>query len=576
MSTRMLLEEYLGLMREAGELDVFLPMLLTAMDHEVVTTPQTGHRQYGVDLVTRGPGEDGTTRLFIWVIKCGDIDRRLWSVGETSVRHSMQEAGDTYLQTHLSPADKVLPRTIVVATNGAFRQEIELEASTYMNTWEQRYDGKCLQVPGSVLAKWAEQHLLNEYALPPAHRSLLRKALAAVETPDTSYGHARDLVVQLLSEEQLAGKSEPARRKKLLAALRAIRMVNAVLTLWARDAQNVESPYLVAEFSVLHVWARLHTSDLFLKHGVSDLRELIAHSLSVCEHYHEKLDLYYRTESAIATISSENSIVTCRVFDQIGRLGLASVTLAMLGRAAGDQNAIDDAALFAGRLQALVQTHTVSGSPCFDSQSTDISLALLAFVAGGKSDSAREWLDALIGRLEFTKRTQRFAPIDTDSFDDLVAIRAGTAEHLDEFTRTSTLVPMLGVWCDLLGHTTGYERLAKMASELFRGVTFNLWSPDATYESAFSDEAALHTCGVAECLLAMPATAAALRAQLSPLAEIPRINDFVFAQLKMHWLPLLAARHWRKQIPWELLIDAAGELSTPMALDGAASAPPAR
>lgn len=72
MSIRLIIEEYLGLMRERDELDAFLPILLGAMKHEIVFKPNSG-RQYGVDLVSRGPGPKGRRALHIWVLKCGEV-----------------------------------------------------------------------------------------------------------------------------------------------------------------------------------------------------------------------------------------------------------------------------------------------------------------------------------------------------------------------------------------------------------------------------------------------------------------------------------------------------------------------
>ena len=56
---RLMLEDYLGLMKEEGELDVFLPLLLGAMGHEIIYRPQKGVRQYGVDLTSVGPDDAG-------------------------------------------------------------------------------------------------------------------------------------------------------------------------------------------------------------------------------------------------------------------------------------------------------------------------------------------------------------------------------------------------------------------------------------------------------------------------------------------------------------------------------------
>jgi hypothetical protein len=551
MSIRLLLEEYLSLMKEAGELDVFLPVLLTAMGHDVVFKAQSGVRQYGVDIVTRGPGEKGEKRLFLWIVKCGDIGRRTWAVGNQSIRNSIQEVGDVYLETHVSPQDAKLPATMVVLTNGAIQQEVALEMTTYFKKWVRQNRVKAEAVVGSTLATWTEKYLLNEYALPAAHRSLFRKALATVETSEVSYQHSRELVVGLMSAAQLSGRSARARRKKLLSALRAVATFNTVLHLWARDARNLATPYLVAEFSVLHTWSRLHDSPLLEDAAVgSDLHRLVSHYLGVCEFYHREIDPYYRVQSAIATRSNESAIIAVKVFDEMGRLGLAACTLFLIEREIIYSPMRQHASQFVDRIEALLKTHSVSGSPCFDGHSTDISLAILALVADGRIEVATNWLNTLIDRLGFAKRSKKYAPIQTDSFEDLIAIRHDSVEHVDEFTKISTLVPVFGLWCCVLDAKEGFALLSKVVAPLFAGATFNLWSPDAKYEAILSDEVALRASGFAECFLTMPETADQLTALLEPrLREVPEIEGFKFSKHRWHWIPLMVARHTRTQIP---------------------------
>jgi hypothetical protein len=52
---RLVLREYLSMLRESGELDVLLPDLLIAMKIDPLTRPGKGMRQYGVDVPAVGP-----------------------------------------------------------------------------------------------------------------------------------------------------------------------------------------------------------------------------------------------------------------------------------------------------------------------------------------------------------------------------------------------------------------------------------------------------------------------------------------------------------------------------------------
>ncbi len=147
-SLRLLLEDFLGLMREEGELDVFLPLLMSAMGHEVVYRPQKGPRQYGVDIASVGPDSDGQTKLFLWLVKCGDIGRSDWDTGPQSVRQSINDVGDIYLRSHIAPEHKTLKRKLLIVTNGDFSANLNETIAAFLEDWSRRKKVATEQVNG--------------------------------------------------------------------------------------------------------------------------------------------------------------------------------------------------------------------------------------------------------------------------------------------------------------------------------------------------------------------------------------------------------------------------------------------
>lgn len=76
---KLVIAEYLRTLRERDELDRLLPDLLVEMDYVLVARPQTGNRQYGVDIAARGNNsETGEDELLLLVVKQGDIGRAEW------------------------------------------------------------------------------------------------------------------------------------------------------------------------------------------------------------------------------------------------------------------------------------------------------------------------------------------------------------------------------------------------------------------------------------------------------------------------------------------------------------------
>lgn len=549
MSVRLIIDEYLGLMREQDELDVFLPILLSAMKHEIVFKPTRG-RQYGVDIVSRGPGPRGRPALHIWVVKCGEVDRAVWSVGENSIRHSIQEIGDVYLHSHVLPEDRDLPKIIHPLTNGVFSQTIVHEASTYLSNWSKQHGVKTQLVNGSKLSAWTEKFLLDEFALPAPHRSLFRKLLVTVEEPAVAYQHGAALVRALLTEAAVPAKTKNLRQKKLLTSLRAILLVNTIVSHWARSEGNLETPYKVGEFSVLAIWSHLCVHGLHENEAARRVfHQLLGHHLTMAEHYHAKLNRYYRTQSAFASVYGDHTLVVDRVFEELGRLGLLSTLYYLMGP--GLPSFMERTQTLGSTIENLIGTHTISCSPCFDRQTVDITLAVMGLLAGGRREIAEKWVHSLVDRLGFAKRLEIFAPISSDSFEDLVDLRNGALDPSDAYA-ISTLIPVLGLLCGILKLETTYDLLVNHVAPLFQGVTYNAWSPDAEYEAVLQDGFALRSSGSSEAFLVMPAAPEQLEALLVEPTDLPPIDSFQFVKYDVLWMGLMASRHFQVQIPHRL------------------------
>lgn len=58
MRLALVIAEYLRTLKERNELDRLLPDLLIEMGYVPVARPQTGNRQFGVDIAARGTNPD--------------------------------------------------------------------------------------------------------------------------------------------------------------------------------------------------------------------------------------------------------------------------------------------------------------------------------------------------------------------------------------------------------------------------------------------------------------------------------------------------------------------------------------
>ena len=245
----------------------------------------------------------------------------------------------------------------------------------------------------STLARMTVKFLLNEYVLPSSHQSLFRRMLANVNSPEISVAVGRELIDALLYDATVPSKTERAQHKQLMRALRGIRTSLAVLNVWAKKEENVSAPYEISEYAVLAVWAKFQNQ---LKGNDpqtnAEISALISQQMSAGETYHSKLAPYYQTDSAFGHALPNSVLISERVFEEIGRLGLMGYVSSFYAFQSENLGFAVHADYCGARLEALLETHTCSRSPIHDYQANDIFLGVLCLVATKREQIAKNWL----------------------------------------------------------------------------------------------------------------------------------------------------------------------------------------
>jgi len=554
-SLRLLLEDFLGLMREEGELDEYLPLLMSAMGHEVVYRAQKGPRQYGVDICSVGPDLDGKRRLFLWLVKCGDIGRQDWNSGPQSIRQSIDDVGDIYLRSHVAPQHARLPKKLLVVTNGDFNAALNQTIASFLTRWSNINDVAAETVNGSTLAAWTERYLLDEYVLPASNRTLLRRMLANVASPELSISVGRTLIEELMNGAKTAAKSNAARKKRQLTALRGIRTALSVLYVWGQNERNLLAPYRLAEFAVLCVWSGMHEE---MKQGnraiAREFAEMVFQMAYIAETYHEVMQPYYVTQDALAHVLPDSLLVGEAAFSELGRLGLQGIFWAFHATEGANPIAEGMAEVYANRAMALLASHSCTQSPPYDRHSVDIHAAMLLLMIVNRTTEARQWVEHLAGRLAFVAKRRSYWPL-TAPFDEALAIRFGYQEMSDEFMSTSTLVPTLLLWAAVLGMGDVYTFIRLEVIPTLPETTPNFWSSDTGYDKLVANPVALDEHGVGEAVLVVPEDPAEFLSKMSkPLPGIESVENAAWYAHRLAYIPLLAALHWRLQVPREMLV----------------------
>lgn len=553
-SIRLLLEEFLGLMREEGELDVFLPLLLSAMGHEIVYRAQKGPRQYGVDILSVGPEPGGgRKKLFIWLVKCGNLGRSAWSTTNQSIRQSIEDVGDVYLRSHVAPQHRRLPKKLMVVTNGEFEAVLAETIAAYLERWAKQHSTETQTVNGSALAAWAEMFLLDEHLLPANSRATLRRMLVNVAAPELSVSYGRELVSEYLKSAKKPAPTLRQAQKRLLVALRGVRTALAVLHQWGANEENLTAPYRLSEFAVLAVWSEFHEPLLADDADVGrEFRALLEQWSSVALAYHQRLSSYYMVKDAFAIAQREALLVSQTTFSELGRLGLQVVYWGLVS--AQEPAAEKVAHYYADMLVSLLGSHGCSGTPAFDRHASDTHVALVALMIANRREPAVEWVRRMGVRLGYAANRCQYWPL-VATFEDALSIRAGEAEDLSEFISTSTLVPVLLTWSVVLNQGDIYEFVTRKVLPKVPGTTLNFWDSDAGYDRLVADAQKLseHGIGVsAEPLPPQPEDFLATASQALPSVE--SIENAAWYKAGLAVLPLMASLHWGLQVPREMLV----------------------
>ena len=556
-SLRLLLEDYLGLMREEGELDVFLPLLMSAMSHEIVYRAQKGTRQYGVDIVSLGKDSDGVKKLFLWLVKCGDIARSDWDSGPQSIRQSINDVGDVYLRSHLAPQHGRLKKKLLVVTNGDFSSNLNETIAAFLESWSSSKKVEAEQLNGSALATLTEKFLLDEYILPKETRSLLRRMIANVSSPELCISVGQELIDAMAEYAVAPARSSNAQTKRLLTGLRGIRTALSVLQIWAQKEQNLLAPYRLSEYAMLVMWSHFHKEMANTSDYTSEFAQLVGQLLNIAEAYHRRMEPYYSVQDAFAHRLPESLLVSEQVFDEIGRLGIQGCICASLASQLPSGSSFEIAAhLQADRIRRLLKSHSCTALPAYDHHATNIHIALVLLLLTGHDEEVKKWIHDICTRFGYATNSPKYLPMCV-AFDELLPVHHGAEPLREEFYSTTTLIPILLTWTAALDIRDGYDFLRTRILEKCKSLSMtpNFWSSDAGYESTMSSHRKLYAHGVGESFFVIPELPEDFLAYMSkPLDGVESIGKSSWFEFHAPYIPMIAALHWQCQLPREMIV----------------------
>lgn len=551
---KLILAQFLRTLKERDEFDRLLPDLLLAMGYISVSKPQTGIRQYGVDLAAVGVSpEDGIQELLLLVIKRGDMGRTDWDSGPQSVRQSLNEVLDVYLKTHVEPAHEQLRKRIVLATTGDLKQDTQLNWDSY--TKENAARASFNFWGGDQIAVLIQQHMLNEHIFDAEDRTNLRKSLALAGELDYDL---KDLYKLFLQQLGLAGdgtlSKQTAKPRDLIKALRVVNLAAQIFAHWSEGEGNLKQALVATERAMLWAWHRIHLEEESNRHRYhQELAELWMGYNTAGKKYFEKLQGHLYVQDGLSGYCRENAEFSLVVFEQIGLLATIGLSRTLLiADEPMQQAALQDAAIVADALANLLQNNPISGSPILDGHVIDITLGLLLLHSTGYKLQAQNWLAELVKRIDYAYKIKRNFPICTDSTDDLVeATVFGDDELRTRLMRTSWLLPTLAAWAVVLERDDLYAVIAKNSKTDYPEICLQLWHPTQDLPKHLYFHMAQYQCGESEAPIKLPDTAQEFRGRMKAILESSRHNIIESSPTWREGVPaidFMAYRHFRTPV----------------------------
>lgn len=558
MSLQLVLQNYLASLKERNELDALLPELLIAMGHSVLSRPQVGVAQAGVDILSSYTGADGKEELYLFIIKFGDIGREDLFAGKQAILPSTREAYTDFARHRLSEAQKALRKHVVIVSSGVVKQEatsgfagmadeVNAQPSFTFDFWGI-----------DQLTPLIEKNVFDESLLLASGKSDLRAALAGLEDSQASiHRFVRFIEKSMATPESEANDSAPTRRRKFLRRCAAAAMGHGVLVVWGKSENNLKPAVVGGEYLALRLWAR--SVDLGLTDD-EEFQERLATTLGV--HLQTLFDYF---EKVLPVLKNQRALLRHRpnpvfyaqlVFEELGRLA----TLLLLIQ--HDPASQELRKVVSDEMIEVINAHSISIRPLLDGQGIDLSLVFSALMGEDALGAARNLLKGASIQLRNSLVRNERLPVDTDLMEDAIAVHfTGNAEGRD-FFETSTLIPMLATVAALLNDEEALNFLRGLAPQL-EGVTLERWYPTNDIERFTGAKRNLTQISVSRVLDGIQQNAAA---EVQASLRIPA-NAGEPADLKWHGKPwealtALSARLHRHPLPTWYLASSLGRVSS--------------
>lgn len=541
---KLAIKQYLSSLKESKELDAILPDLLLAMGITTTSKPQSGNRQYGVDIEAIGVDPaDKKRKVFLFVLKQGNLGRKDWNDNAQSIRQSLDEIIDVYIQNCIQDSYRKLKIKIVLVTGGDMQQVIRLNWTSYVdnhttNNIEYDFWG------GDELAELYYKYLLNENLLLCDYRPMLRKTLVLLSEPSYNLNEYYVLFSKML--DSINNKKVKQRNKQIKACILVLKLVIH----WAIDANNYKHAINIAEYSVLYFWNFIRQNNLFTDSAIMENFKIIYTELCTLyiKNHNRFYNLYCFPDGMHGfTNSASPEAEGIAVFEQMGFLAMVGIFSISNMFRSKNEKIISDITNVCKNLKVLIENHRSLLNPLYDSHCIEISLAAIVLYMCNETEFLFSWLSEISNHILFAyKILGKYFPVDSDSFRDLIMENNKNKEN---FLRSSNLFYWLLEWMSFSENEDLYKAVSENLSATSPNVCVQQWFPDEDSESKIYTTNAGFVTGYSQALHTFPKTLSEMKKVLDTKREKEcSLSDFSCFQYGFPELLLLSSRHFRTPI----------------------------
>lgn len=477
---RLVIKDYLLQLKEKDELDLLLCDLLLQMGYITDSKPETGNRQYGVDIRAHNNKE-----VFLCVVKQGNLNRQNWDTDKNAVRQSLTDIQDFYIEL-IKGREREKELHIVVASNGLMDEAVRTNWEGYVSH-NTSWSGMNVQIEFwnvDKLVDCVQKYLFDEYMFGSEMQALLRRALYFVGAGDYRNQYFENIIDLYLA--QLNKKDNIKKRKKKLASLY---MASQMIAEYAAQEKIYKIGIMVSEYLLIRYWKYLMENNML---GKKQYIEWLHKFLNAYEKWNQK---YY--EAVKCCCEGEDRIPFYNPVEQ--RVLLYEVLGYLISYAyyLSFQQEFNSSAQEKCQEVSVSIIQLINNHPQFIYAPYDMHVGIISMLYRlldrlERVDDIIVLLKEQCTYLAYYYIMYHKYPTSDDSFEDAVNIHMGL--QAEDYTTTAFWGTMME-WMVIMNQKNLYQQLQTFLSEDLKAVTKCTWFLRADEESDFYNFYAMNEAG---------------------------------------------------------------------------------